>query len=260
MNFITSKLMGGLGNYLFQIATTYSKSIDDNLNFIIDQNDITVVHSNPNNYKDNIFRKLNFQTLKEPHSHYKEPSFNYNVIPKFNTNTKLVGYFQSEKYFVNNRDKILNIFSVDEKTKNLLKTKYQHLLNDNTCSLHVRRGDYIRLNQFHPPQTIEYYKESVKLIGDNFNYLIFSDDISWCKENLSFIKNKTFIEDNDDYLDLYLMSMCKNNIIANSSFSWWGAWLNKNENKIVIGPKKWFGPSKKNIDTSDVYFNKLIKI
>jgi hypothetical protein len=245
--------MGGLGNYLFQIATTYSKSIDDNLNFIIDQNDITIVHSNPNSYKNNIFRKLNFETLNERYSQYNEPSFNYNVITKFNTNTKLVGYFQSEKYFVNNRDKVLDIFSIDEITDNLLKTKYKSLLNDNTCSLHVRRGDYIELNQFHATQPIEYYEESVKLIGEDFHYLIFSDDISWCKENLTFIKNKTFIEGNNDYQDLYLMSMCKKNIIANSSFSWWGAWLNKNENKKVIAPKLWFGEKNKHLNSSDIY-------
>jgi hypothetical protein len=251
MNFITPKLMGGLGNYLFQIAATYSKSIDDNLNFIIDQNDITVVHSDPNNYKNNIFRKLDFQSLKGDHSQYQEPSFNYNVIPKFNTNIKLVGYFQSEKYFINNRDKILDILSIDEITDNLLKTKYKQLLNQNTCSLHVRRGDYIRLNQFHPPQQIGYYEESVRLIGQDLHYLIFSDDINWCKENLSFIKNKTFIEGNEDFQDLYLMSMCKNNIIANSSFSWWGGWLNDNPNKIVIAPKNWFGPAQ-NLSTADI--------
>lgn len=260
MKFITTKLMGGLGNYLFQIASTYSKSIDDNLNFILDINDITIVHSNPNNYKNNIFRKLNFQPLNESYSHYKEPSFNYNAIPKFNNNTKMVGYFQSEKYFLNNQEKIFNIFSIDDLTNNLLETKYGDILNHNTCSIHVRRGDYVRLNQYHPPQSIEYYKESIKIIGEDSHYLIFSDDINWCKENLSFIKNKTFIEGNDDYQDLYLMSMCKNNIIANSSFSWWGAWLNKNEDKKIISPKLWFGEKNKHLNCNDIYCKNWIMI
>ena len=260
MTFLTTKLMGGLGNYLFQIASTYSKSIDDNLNFILDIDDITIIHSNPNNYKNNIFRKLNFQILNGQYSLFNEPSFNYTMIPKFNDNTKMVGYFQSEKYFSNNREKILNIFSIDETTNNLIKSKYNDIVNNNSCSIHVRRGDYLNLSQYHPTQSIEYYKESIRIVGEDFHFLIFSDDINWCKENLSFIKNKTFIEGNTDYQDLYLMSMCQNNIIANSSFSWWGAWLNKNENKKVISPKLWFGEKNKHLITDDLYCKNWIVI
>jgi hypothetical protein len=252
--------MGGLGNYLFQIASTYSKSIDDNLNFILDINDISIAHTNPDNYKNNIFRKLKFQEIKSHYYQYNEPSFNYLKTPKFNNNTRMVGYFQSEKYFISNREKILDIFSIDDTTNNQLKTKYEDILKENTCSIHVRRGDYIRLSEYHPPQSIKYYEESIKTIGENSHFLIFSDDIDWCKENLSFIKNKTFIEGNDDYQDLYLMSMCKNNIIANSSFSWWGAWLNKNKDKKIISPKLWFGEKNKHLNSNDIYCKDWIKL
>ncbi len=260
MNFITTKIMGGLGNYLFQIATTYSKSIDDNLTFLLDSNDIIIKHSNPEKYKTNIFRKINFQQIVGSYSSYKEPSFNYNLLPKFSNNTKMIGYFQSEKYFYHNRKIILDLFSINDETKQFLISKYGELLKNETCSLHVRRGDYLRLSEFHLPQSVDYYKKSVEMIGHNFHFLIFSDDIVWCKENLSFIKNKTFIEGNDDYQDLYLMSMCKNNIIANSSFSWWGAWLNKNNDKKVISPKIWFGEKNKHLNTNDVYCKNWIII
>jgi hypothetical protein len=110
---------------------------------------------------------------------------------------------------------------------------------------------------FHPLQTLSYYEKSVSIIGEDKLYVIFSDDINWCKENLNFIKNKIFVTDNLDYQDMYLMSMCKNNIIANSSFSWWGAWLNKNTNKKVVYPYIWFnfGP-----DASQIGCENWIKI
>jgi hypothetical protein len=94
-------------------------------------------------------------------------------------------------------------------------------------------------------------------MGDNVIYIVFSDDIDWCKKNLPFLDEKIFIEGNDDFFDLYLMSKCQNNIIANSSFSWWGAWLNKSENKKVMSPKNWFGQSYKH-NTKDLFFSKTI--
>jgi hypothetical protein len=136
---------------------------------------------------------------------------------------------------------VLDLFEIDEETKEMLLQKYGDILNLETCSLHVRRGNYVERQQYHPLQTVEYYTKSIETIGKDKHYLIFSDDIQWCKENLSFIENKTFVEGNKDYEDLYLMSFCKDNIIANSSFSWWGAWLNKNNNKRVIYPSVWFG-------------------
>jgi hypothetical protein len=140
-----------------------------------------------------------------------------------------------------------------------LSKKYGDVLSLNTCSIHVRRGDYIGLQNFHPVQPVSYYEEAVKIVGDDKHFLIFSDDINWCKENFTFLKNKTFVLNNLDYEDLYLMSMCKNNIISNSTFSWWGAWLNRNENKQVIIPSKWFGISYSHLNTNDLYCEGWIK-
>jgi hypothetical protein len=208
----------------------------------------------------NIFRKVKFSNELINQKHIGEGGFQYNPIPTIDGNVKLLGHFQSEKYFMDHKNEILELFELDDLTKTYLLEKYGDVLNQDTCSIHVRRGDYLSLPNHHPVQPIDYYENAVKIIGGDKHFLIFSDDIKWCEENFGFIKNKTFISNNLDYQDLYLMSMCKNNIIANSTFSWWGAWLNKNENKKVVSPTKWFGVMYSSFKTDDLYCNNWIKI
>lgn len=257
---ITSNLVGGLGNYLFQIATTYSLSIDNDDYMVYNINDNTRIHNHISTYIKNIFRKINFKNnVLSITNNYEEPFFHYKPID-YKSNLRLNGYFQSEKYFIHNREKILNLFEIDDDTKDYLINKYGKILNENTCSIHVRRGDYLRLPNHHPVCDIEYYKKSVEIIGRDKHYLVFSDDMGWCKENLNFIDNKIFIENNTDFQDIYLMSMCKHNIIANSSFSWWGAWLNTNKDKKIIAPLKWFGLNNLHLNTNDLYCSNWIKL
>jgi hypothetical protein len=256
---VSPQLKGGLGNFLFQIAASYYASKKYNRQLEIDISDISVIHSPIESYYNNIFRKLKFinqyydYTVDEPFQ-----PIQFSEIPNPHNNLKLKGYYQNEKYLNEFSDEILDLFEVDLETLRYLQSKYSDILKNNTCSLHVRRGNYVEKSDFHPLQSVEYYKQSISVIGDDLHYLIFSDDINWCKENLNFIKNKTYIMDNMDYQDLYLMSMCDNNIIANSSFSWWGAWLNKNYNKKVIYPSNWFGVSF--LDTSEIGCKNWIKI
>jgi hypothetical protein len=254
---VSSFLMGGLGNYLFQIAAGYSKSIDLGEKFVINPNNILVVHKPITNYKNNILKNLIFDNNFNTSQTYNEPHFHYIPIPNFMLPTYLHGYFQSEKYFKHNREKILEFFICNEVIDNLSK-KYKNNLNKNTCSIHVRRGDYLNFSDHHPTQNMEYYKSAISVVGSDKTFFIFSDDISWCKENFNFLDNVIYCEDNEDYEDLYLMSLCNDNIIANSSFSWWGAWLNNNKNKKVVAPKKWFGPSKSNFKLDDLYFKNTI--
>ena len=142
--------------------------------------------------------------------------------------------------------------------QNYILNKYS-ILNENTVSLHVRRGDYINKENYHPLQTIDYYKNAYDIINENsINVLILSDDVNWCKKNIKF-NNISYIENETNIIDLYIMSLCKHNIIANSSFSWWGAWLNENKNKKVICPINWFG-EKTNIYTGDITPEKWLKI
>lgn len=260
MNTVSTRLMGGLGNLMFQIAAAYVVSLRDNKEFICDTTDMMIPHKPYTSYSDNIFRKIKFSNNLFNQENVGENGFRYTPIPKMDGNVKLVGHFQSEKYFIDYKNEILKLFEIDENTNTFLLEKYGELLNQDTCSIHVRRGDYISLPNHHPLQPIDYYEKSVKIIGENKHFLIFSDDIKWCEENFGFIKNKTFISNNLDYQDLYLMSMCNHNIIANSTFSWWGAWLNKNENKQVIAPTKWFGVTYSSFKTDDLYCNNWINI
>jgi hypothetical protein len=255
MNHIVScRLIGGLGNYMFQISAAYSNSLRDNKEFVCDYSDSSVGHNSYKTYTDNIFRKIKFTDGIPSFVSFFENGIEYTEIPKIDDNLKLFGYFASEKYFKDYQNKISELFEIDEKTNNELHEKYSDLINHpNTCSIHVRRGDYLNLQDYHKVQEIDYFINAYNEMGRQKKYLIFSDDPEWCKRNFNFVKNKIIIEGNTDYQDLYLMSLCKDNIICNSTFSWWGAWLNKNNNKKVIVPKNWFGPKFTHLHIDDVF-------
>jgi hypothetical protein len=232
-------LAGGLGNYLFQISAAYSFALESNDSFIIDESKIVTVHKHMSTYKTNIFRNLNYG-LVFYENQYQEPFFHYKKIPDLK-NLFINGYFQSEKYFLKYREELLKLFSIDDFNKSLLEKKYVNIDFEDSCSIHVRRGDYLKYANIHPTLTSEYYQKCISETTSK-NILIFSDDILWCKENLVFQgKNVIFVEGNADYNDLWLMSMCRENVIANSTFSWWGAWLNNSKDKKVFAPKIWFG-------------------
>jgi hypothetical protein len=247
---ITTYLQGGLGNILFQISTAYSLALDNNDECIFDLDNGNFTQRNPNDYKSNILKNVKNGDIRDgwnvKHT-YTENGFEYNKI-KYQKDMKLEGYFQSEKYFNHNRKKILNLFGLNEFGIN---SGMNPIFSSNTVSLHVRRGDYLSQTHMFSTCGLDYYKEAISKFPFANHIIVFSDDIEWCKEN--FTEGRfLFVEDSEDYHDLYLMSICKNNIIANSSFSWWGAWLNQNENKKVIAPSKWFGNSNSHLDTKDL--------
>lgn len=161
--------------------------------------------------------------------------------------TTLFGYFQNENYFkgISKQLRIDFTFKAPLKGKN---DEIRTVIEQNTSvSIHIRRGDYSNSNSNLPILDISYYKKAIEHIASQVNkpyFFIFSDGIDWVKENLDLSKfNHQFIDWNkneNSYIDMQLMSMCKHNIIANSSFSWWAAWLNANPNKLVIAPDKWY--------------------
>jgi hypothetical protein len=176
-------------------------------------------------------------------------------------NTSLYGYFQSEKYFNPLRHTILEEFTV-KAPLSPYSTSIEKTIQTagDTASIHIRRGDYItdsKAHKFHGICGLDYYEEAISLLESKFkemHYFIFSDDIEWVKNNLS-LKNATYIENNPSKIpheDIYLMSLCHHNIIANSSFSWWGAWLNQNSKKMVIAPKRWFADDKMAQQSHDI--------
>jgi hypothetical protein len=261
MNKVTIKLQGGIGNMLFQIATGYAYAKRFNKQFVFSKNKAVVIHQSVDSYSDNILSNIKLENIQDL-SKYKtqnESAFHYVPIPDFNENILFNGYFQSEKYFKDYENEIKDMFmSYDIKFNDYIKNL---LYNKNTCSIHVRRGDYLKFPNHHPTQSISYYMKAVKKMPKDSIFLVFSDDIEWCKNNFPNISDKfIFIEGNKDYEDLYIMSHCNNNIICNSTFSWWGAWLNKNKNKKVIAPSKWFGVKYNNNDTKDLYCEDWIKI
>lgn len=240
---------GRIGNQMFQYAALIGISnkigFDWGLN-IYKSNDMWNCFS-----LDEVF-ELDIKPLKsEILNQYKEPHFHFcKDVFNISDNTDIFGYFQSYKYFEHYQCKILKQFVF--KKEHQIKVKQY---GTDFTSIHVRRGDYIGNNAYFICD-INYYNEACKIIGDN-KYLIFSDDIGWCKNN--FIGNKfEIIEGLSDYESLCLMSKGKNNIMANSSFSWWASYLNSNVNKKIIAPAKWFDGLQHN--TKDLYIEDWIMI
>lgn len=254
---ITCQLLGGLGNMLFGLATTYAVSIDYNLNPSLYLNHKGYLHTKPENYLNNIFRNFKIIENIDDYLVFNETTFSYNQINiPSDKNILLFGYFQSEKYFLKHRNKLLSLFSPTLSILDYINLNFKNLLSLNTVSLHIRRGNYLGVSHIHPPCDLDYYHKSINKFK-NHVFLIFSDDMKYCKEN--FVGNQFyFIENQTDIIDFYLMSMCKHNIIANSTFSWWAAWLNNNNNKTVIYPSVWFGENM--YDTKDLCPDTWIKI
>jgi len=166
------------------------------------------------------------------------------------------GYFQTEKYFTN-RNLILNLFEPSDFVLSNLE-KYKDILQGNTCAIHVRRGEYsLNPQSKHYTKDMAWYNSAMGIINAE-HYIVFSDDIEYARQN--FIGDKFIFVEDKDYIELFLMSLCKHNIISSSSFSWWGAWLNKNDNKKVIAPAKWFGTIESNYLDIDIVPESWIKL
>jgi hypothetical protein len=175
---------------------------------------------------------------------------------KISDGTDLMGYFQTEKYFSEFRDLIMGYFSFRPEVENgasLYWEKFvRSFLGDSTSvSVHVRRGDYTLYPNHHPTCSKDYYDKAMSSFGPEDKFLIFSDDIDWCRENFNSDRFH-IIDSGSPYVDLKLITMCDHHINANSSFSWWGSWLNKSKSKRVVCPSNWFG-SAINKDTRDIY-------
>lgn len=280
---IIVKLAGGLGNQMFQYATALALAIKNNTNLKIDLT--TFYLDKYRKYELGYFKvsaptiypypKVIYRIAKKlltnninskmpffpPYGHHvlRERSFSFNpIILEKSTNVFLDGYWQSEKYFSNIKHHLQKEYLLKYPLNGKLNSLEKEIRENNSVSLHIRRGDYIsnpKNRDIYIVCSTEYYRNAIEYISSrikNPKYYVFSNDMNWAKENLSKINNITFVETYGAhaYEELYLMSLCKHNIIANSTFSWWGAWLNTNSHKIVISPKKWFKDD--NIDQKDL--------
>lgn len=278
---IIVKIIGGLGNQMFQYAlgrslekkTGKDLKLDINgfseyklhnyglNNFVLNCQfvDINELMQVDNKY----YNKINKLLPNFIHIGYKkvlENSFAYsNCISNLRDNVYLDGYWQSEKYFNSIRNILLEDFKFKQSPSLPNLNILNHINDCNSISVHIRRGDYInnaKTLQKHGVTSLEYYRKAINYIIERIDkpfFFIFSDDINWAKQNL-FLKHPTIFVDinnsSNNYEDLRLMKNCKNNIIANSSFSWWGAWLNEFSDKIVVAPKNWFNDN--TIETKDI--------
>jgi len=188
---------------------------------------------------------------------YEEKQFEFNNdVFNIKDNTDFIGYFQSYKYFEHIEEDIRKEFTFSREI-DILASQYINKFERPIVALHVRRGTYLFHKETHRIMPMEYYLEAMKMFK-NSTFLIFSDDINWCKNN--FKGNQFyFSETNNHWLDMAIMSKCDNYIIAASSFSWWGAWLNTKDKK-VIAPKTWFGPKFSHYNTKDLLPEDWIKI
>lgn len=192
-------------------------------------------------YKTDIFSSIRRNLGLRKKEHIREKA---DYMPEIfeKDNIYLDGYWQNEKYFKDVRADILDFWST-------VKIEDEHYLpqiqNAEAVCVHVRRGDYLQLDNIYGNIcTKEYYQKAMQMIKDNIGdptFFFFSDDIEWVKENIK-TEKAVYVDTGNSCPehDLFLMSQCRHHIIANSSYSWWGAWLNKREDKVVISPKKWF--------------------
>lgn len=247
-------LTGRLGNCLFEIAAgaSLAKRIGVPCKVLTcNSNNCSLIdYLKP--YRDTILRRIDFlDDYPENLKVYKEEGFSFHSLPE-QDNQILDGYFQSEKYF--DKELVRYLFEIDKKTEAYILKKYENILQLNPVAIHVRRGDYLSLEFKHPVCRMSFFEKAISYFESSTKFLVISDDIVWCKKHFKGDRFY-FADDESPIIDLYLQSKCIHNIISNSTFGWWGAWLNPNPNKIVIYPDPWFGflyRNKKELNTKDL--------
>jgi hypothetical protein len=272
-------LTGGLGNQMFQYAFGRATAARLGADFKLELTDPTLVIHNGYElerifniqasqamqadmqavlgvYRHKLIRKafkvtglnkiFKSSCVEEPHFHFSPGMLS------ISDNSYINGYWQSEKYFLGIEDEIRSEFAFKLPMSQQNAEVAKIISQTNSVSLHVRRNDFANnssVNSIHGLCSLEYYKSAIRYIAERVecpSFYIFSDDSTWVKGNLKIDYPFEFVDHNrgrESFNDMRLMSWCQHHIIANSSFSWWGAWLNKNPDKIVIAPKRWFANS-----------------
>ena len=269
---IIVKLVGGMGNQMFQyaagrrLAIKHKTILKLDLSFLLDKTprenftyraydlDVYNIQENFTSFIDKIKQKLKLiNVIQQPHYHF------YKKILSAPDNSYLVGFWQSEKYFIDIEQIIRKDFTLKSDLDYETKKMAEKIKSLNAVCVHVRRGDFVSnpvANKFHGVCNLEYYLKGIDYIADrvsNPHFFVFSDDLEWCKKNLQIDYPFTIVSHiyagKEFEFKLKLMTLCKHYIISNSSFAWWGVWLNKNLEKIVIAPKKWFNDTSRFNDT-----------
>lgn len=293
---IAVKLMGGLGNQMFQYAAARSLALEKGTWVYLDpsflyedskgrwtQRDyeldvFNIAYKFERSGRINFLRSLNLNNFRKrlsdsplwflPYRNFYQPDHRFHPgLFSYPKNTYLHGYFQSEKYFLKHEAQIRKDFEFREPASGKNAETLERIRGSFSVSIHVRRGDYVTLaaaSEFHGLMGAGYYKAGAEAIlrGKNEQpvFFVFSDDPEWCKQNIQLPGEIVYIDWNtgkSSFEDMRLMSSCKHHVIANSSFSWWGAWLNPSKEKIVVAPKQWFNDSK---DQTDIVPDRWIRL
>jgi hypothetical protein len=278
---IIVKIMGGLGNQMFQQAFAYAVSRNTPMPVLLDATYYQQHHlrryaleaftgSFPTAHPDQlsqvmyreesllarIYRRLR-RKARAPASEriYRETSLAFDGRAlKPQAPAYYEGYWQSERYFAIHRSELLRLFRLRQPLSQPAAGLLQQMQQVHSVSLHVRRGDYANnpeVTRVHGILPLSYYESAAQLItrkSPSPHFFIFSDDLPWTRQHLDFLPSRTFVElppGTPDVEEIYLMASCRDNIVANSSFSWWGAWLNPNPTKVTIAPGQWFSDERK---------------
>lgn len=268
---------GRLGNQMFQYASLRGIAANRGFDWVVPPSGTSGIDEFgcQNNYC--MFETFKLTNATEEHQGFsgnnfpwavwKEFHFNEELFNECPDNVNLDGYFQTEKYFKNIEESIREDFQFHDSIYTPCKEMIDSIDSERKIFLHIRRGDpklpwaYVNLQNAHPVQTWEYYERALSHFPDDIPVVVFSDVIEWCKEQEFFSSDRFILSETTEefsdgqrlpWTDLCLMSLCTDAIIANSSYSWWGAWLINNPNKTVVAPKNWFGSRFSHYNMSDL--------
>lgn len=287
---IIVRFNGGLGNQMFQYAVAKKLALKYKVKLFADLKDYNGASGHPfslscfglqlfeppksvlnlfDSFNSDFYLKIRRFFMKPVYLKESNFTFNPNAFNKAGKYSYLDGYWQSEKYFMDCRDILLEDFKFILKPSKETENILDEINSNNSVSLHIRRGDYVKnptTLKVHGVCALDYYKRAISHINNLIDmpyYFIFSDDIEWAKGNLTFSNKVKFVDHtsvNNSWEDMLMMQNCKHNIIANSTFSWWGAWLNRNSVNIVIAPKEWFADKCMQKQTGDLIPENWIRL
>ena len=260
--------MGRLCNQMFQYASLKGLATKIGTDIIIPYYPDAVDDGIGNMLRTELFDSFNLNVklglLNNGHAPVVQERFFHFDEELFNNcpdHVSLQGYFQTEKYFKHIESEIREDFTFKDEVLTPCKEMIESV--ENPIALHIRRGDYVKNSDNHPVCSMDYYKAALDHFDSDRNVIVFSDDPIWCHDEGTFADDRFIISENEDNrVDLCLMSLCNDFIIANSSYSWWGAWLSSNQNKKVVAPQQWFGTTgyTKDHNTKDVTPDTWIRI
>jgi len=237
------KLIGGLGNQLFQIAAAFAHARKNGKTLRL-SHDVDNGHGRPSYYTSFLHQCAKFIGSPSPGPLYREPHFHYAEIPR--GATAIYGYYQSSRYFKEVSDEVKALFDPHPVIKGVVEAKYGSFLEEKTVIVHVRRGDYMIESKkaYHGILTPLYYRAAMALcrekLGSDTKFLVLSDDIEYCRATYGSDEGVTCIDEPNECVALHFMSQFQHYILSNSSFSWWASYLGKPA-ALVIAPDRWFG-------------------